>query len=324
LSKPVLILHRFYNLQMESKWLEDFVTLSETRSFSRAAELRNVTQPAFSRRIQALEAWAGTDLIDRTSYPTKLTPAGQVFYEQAMEMLASINTTRALLRGKSAGNPETIAFAAPHTLAMTFFPQWLTEVEKGFGPMSTRLSAFNVHDAVMQLVNGGCDLVMVYNHPRQPMHLDPSRYDTVTLGSETMRAYARADAQGAPETRLPGTRNKPVPFLSYTPGAYLARMVDVLATESPRPLHLTKVFETDMAEVLKMMALAGHGIAFLPESAVRREINGKSLAIAGEASIEMEIRLIRERPHSTADKSRSNRASLASLWEYLTQTFAPR
>jgi hypothetical protein len=44
---------------METKWLEDFVSLAETRSFSRSAQLRHVTQPAFSRRIQSLEAWAG-------------------------------------------------------------------------------------------------------------------------------------------------------------------------------------------------------------------------------------------------------------------------
>ncbi len=54
---------------METKWLEDFVSLAETRSFSRSAQLRHVTQPAFSRRIQALEAWAGIDLVDRSSYP---------------------------------------------------------------------------------------------------------------------------------------------------------------------------------------------------------------------------------------------------------------
>ena len=72
---------------METKWLEDFVSLAETRSFSRSAQLRHVTQPAFSRRIQALEAWAGTDLVDRSSYPTRLTPAGKTRYEQALEIL---------------------------------------------------------------------------------------------------------------------------------------------------------------------------------------------------------------------------------------------
>ena len=41
---------------MHIKWLEDFITLAQTRSFSRAAELRHVTHPAFGRRIRALEA----------------------------------------------------------------------------------------------------------------------------------------------------------------------------------------------------------------------------------------------------------------------------
>ena len=83
---------------METKWLEDFVSLAETRSFSRSAQLRHVTQPAFSRRIQSLEAWAGTDLVDRSSYPTQLTPAGQILYVQALDFLQSLQNTRALLR----------------------------------------------------------------------------------------------------------------------------------------------------------------------------------------------------------------------------------
>ena len=40
---------------MELKWLEDFVALAENGSFSKAAKARYVTQPAFSRRIRALE-----------------------------------------------------------------------------------------------------------------------------------------------------------------------------------------------------------------------------------------------------------------------------
>ena len=86
---------------METKWLEDFVSLAETRSFSRSAQLRHVTQPAFSRRIQSLEAWAGTDLVDRSSYPTQLTPAGHTLYAQALGLLQALQNTRALLRDQS-------------------------------------------------------------------------------------------------------------------------------------------------------------------------------------------------------------------------------
>ena len=48
-------------------WLDDFLTLASSGSFSRAAQERHMTQPAFSRRIRALEEWLGTELFDRSS-----------------------------------------------------------------------------------------------------------------------------------------------------------------------------------------------------------------------------------------------------------------
>ncbi|HYD96725.1 MAG TPA: LysR family transcriptional regulator [Noviherbaspirillum sp.] len=304
---------------METKWLEDFISLAETRSFSRSAELRHVTQPAFSRRIQSLEAWLGADLIDRTSYPTRLTPAGEVFYEQALEMLGQINNARALLRGKRPTAQTTVDFAVPHTLSLTFMPKWMTELQNSFGTLHTRLIALNVHDAVMTMVEGGCDLLLCYHHPRQPVQLDASRYEMLTLGSEALRAYARCDKSGVPELLLPGSPKAPLPFLSYTSNAYLGRMVELILADAKRPLHLEKRYETDMAEGLKMMALEGHGVVFLPESAVTRELKQRQLARAdgGQADweVNMEIRLYRERPSS----QRPGKPLVSRLWSYLLQ-----
>lgn len=302
---------------METKWLEDFISLAETHSFSRSAELRHVTQPAFSRRIQSLEAWLGADLIDRTSYPTRLTPAGEVFYEQAMEMLGQINNARALMRGKRPTGHTTVDFAVPHTLSLTYMPKWMTGLEAGFGAINTRLIALNVHDAVMTMVEGGCDLLLCYHHPRQPVQLDSGRYDMIVLGQETLRPYARCNKSGVPDYLLPGTAADPLPFLSYASNAYLGRMVELILSEARKPLHLEKRYETDMAEGLKMMALEGHGIVFLPESAVAREIKQKQLARAdgglAEWEVTMEIRLYRERPSS----QRPGKPVVARLWDYL-------
>ncbi len=302
---------------METKWLEDFISLAETRSFSRSAELRHVTQPAFSRRIQSLEAWLGADLIDRTSYPTRLTPAGEVFYEQAMEMLGQINNARALLRGKRPTAQTTVDFAVPHTLSLTYMPKWMTELTSGFGPLYTRLIALNVHDAVMTMVDGGCDLLLCYHHPRQPVQLDAGRYDMLVLGREALRAYARCDKSGNPQFPLPGSARSPLPFLSYTSNAYLGRMVELILSDARKALHLEKRYETDMAEGLKMMALEGHGVAFLPESAVTRELKQRQLARAdggqAEWEVEMEIRLYRE--HPTAQ--RPGKPIVSRLWDYL-------
>jgi len=292
---------------MELKWLEDFVSLAETHSFSRSAELRHVTQPAFSRRIQSLEAWVGTELIDRSSYPTSLTDAGKVFYEQALAMLAQVSETRALMRGQRSAGAEMLEFAVPHTLSLAFFPEWLKHVERRIGTLPCRLRALNVHDAVLMLVEGGCDLVMVYHHPRQAIQLDPAHYDMLVLGTERLAPYSVPDAAGKPLFRLPGTEKKPVPWLSYTPNAFLGRMVEMLLSETSETLRLDKCYETDMAEALKVMALAGHGVAFLPESAVREEMAGGRLVRAEgprglPLSIDMEIRLYRERPRETHDR----------------------
>ena len=303
---------------METKWLEDFVSLAETHSFSRSAQLRHVTQPAFSRRIQALEAWAGTDLVDRSSYPTRLTPAGETLHGQALEMLQALQSTRAMLRGHSAAGQDVIEFAVPHTLAFTFFPAWVSSLREKFGPIKSRLIALNVHDAVMRLVEGGCDLLIVYHHPSQPLQLDTDRYQMVTLGQEVLSPYSRADAQGQPLFRMPGTPGQPLPYLGYAPGAYLGRVTDLILKQAGMAIHLDRVYETDMAEGLKVMALEGHGVAFLPHSAVRKELRSKKLvsaAPAGKAGLEltMEVRAYREKPMG----KEAPKGTAQALWTYL-------
>ncbi|VCU70013.1 HTH-type transcriptional regulator YjiE [Pigmentiphaga humi] len=302
---------------MEAKWLEDFIALAETRSFSRAAELRHITQPAFSRRIQALEAWVGTDLVDRAVYPTRLTAAGETFRAEAIAMLAKLDETRAMLRGMRPASQAVIDFAAPHTLSLTFFPRWLGRIraQAGLPAFTARLNALNVHDAAMSLVQGGCDLAMVYYHPRLPVQLDPRHYAMLVLGTEAVYPYARAHPDGSPQYVL-GQGGASVPYLAYAPNAYLGRIVDlILSAARPRPL-LDERYETDMAEGLKSMALEGHGVAFLPESAVGRELEARRLACAGAAYTEtMEIRLYRERPGAGAPA----KPAVDALWEFLSR-----
>ncbi|MBL8339994.1 MAG: LysR family transcriptional regulator [Rubrivivax sp.] len=316
---------------METKWLEDFVSLAETRSFSRSAQLRHVTQPAFSRRIQALEAWTGIDLVDRSSYPTRLTPAGETFHAQALELLELLNATRNMMRGFQAAGQDTIEFAVPHTLAFTFFPHWLMELRQHFnGAMKTRLTALNVHDAVLRFTEGACDLLIAYHHDAAPLQLAHERYEMLSLGTETLapfskprpadaaRAGASAGADTEPLFQLPPARaGQPVPYLAYASGAYMARVVEKILQRAEVALPLDAVYETDMAEGLKAMALEGHGLAFLPESAVHQELRAGRLvraSAAGRFEATMEVRLYRERPEVARHAAK---AGVQALWEFL-------
>jgi DNA-binding transcriptional LysR family regulator len=97
-------------------------------------------------------------------------------------------------------------------------------------------------------------------------------------------------------------------------------MTDLILKQSPTAIHLDRVYETDMAEGLKVMALEGHGIAFLPSSAVKKELRAKRLvsAAAGLAGLEiaMDVRAYREKPVG----KESPKSTAQALWEYLRKT----
>ena len=91
-----------------------------------------------------------------------------------------------------------------------------------------------------------------------------------------------------------------------------------LPGEVQNPIHLDRVYETDMAEGLKVMALEGHGVAFLPHSAVKKEVRAHRLVSpTGKdmpaLEMTMEVRAYREKPTA---KDASKR-TVQALWAFL-------
>jgi len=139
---------------MELKWLEDFLSLVDSRNFTRSAELRFTTQPAFSRRIRSLEEWVGTALIERTTQPISLTPAGQKFRPAAEEILRRLFQVRENIRRIDRTSANTISFTATHSLSLNFFPRWIQAVEQRKGVLFTRLDSNHAEDCVQALSKG--------------------------------------------------------------------------------------------------------------------------------------------------------------------------
>ncbi len=225
-------------------------------------------------------------------------------------MLQALQSSRAMLRAHTAAAQDVIEFAVPHSLAFTFFPAWLSGLREDCGPIKSRLIALNVHDAVMRLVEGSCDLLIAYHHTAQPIQLDADRYEMLHLGDELLSPYVRPDANRRSPLHLAGHGGAALPYLAYAPGAYLGRAVDHLVKQSAGPVHLDRIYETDMAEGLKAMALEGHGVAFLPASSVRKDVRAKKLVSAGEGlETALDIRIYRERPNA-----RKAKRALEKFW----------
>ncbi|MCR5089189.1 MAG: LysR family transcriptional regulator [Oscillospiraceae bacterium] len=117
---------------MNTSQLECFVSLAGTLNFVRTADQLNLTQPAVSRQIQALEAELGTRLFHRTSRSVSLTPVGEQFLSEANDMLniyyRSINWIRSY--STEGRNPLRIGYSDPlvmqiiSILLKTYLERW--------------------------------------------------------------------------------------------------------------------------------------------------------------------------------------------------------
>src|SRR6516164_1909315 len=87
-----------WRYRLELRQLRYFVAVARERNFTRAAELVHIAQPPLSRQIQALEEEMGATLIERGSRPVRLTEAGQLFLEQAAQVLDRIDEMRTMMK----------------------------------------------------------------------------------------------------------------------------------------------------------------------------------------------------------------------------------
>lgn len=271
---------------MDFKWLEDFLALAETRSFSRSAELRGVTQSAFSRRIRALEEWLGADLLSRESYPVHLTPEGVLFRETAEEAVRMIIARRTEFRDHSRARGGEISFLSLHSLTVTFLPGWLMRLKAATGLMTSRVKPENFDRCIEALTEGGHDFFLTYAHPLVNIPLDPVGYPHLVVGHDRLVAVARP---GWPREWL----TEGMPMLKYSRGSFLNEMARIALAQPGAPrVYVAHTDEASMAEAMKSMAIAGHGVVWLPRLLVEAELETARLEIVAP-ELPMQIRLYR-------------------------------
>lgn len=302
---------------MEIKWLEDFVTLAETSSFSRAAEIRNVTQSAFSRRIKQLETWIGAPLISRATMPAELTPAGRSFLPMAQDAIRMFHSVRESLR--SPAEQGLIRFAALHTLTITFFPVWLRELQRNTRKFGTSFIADRggIEANLAALTDGEADFFLTYAHREVPFHLDRDKFLYLAIGADRLIPVAapqlRFDKAVAPAAAVldnPGTADLVLPYLGYGYSSFFGVALGSLFSKHS-PFRRQTVHESTISAGLRELALTGAGICWLPESLVEQDIaNGSLVACSNNRTwtLDLEIRLYR-----SAEKP--SNALVEALWQ---------
>lgn len=280
---------------MELRLLEDFICLSEVRNFSRAAEIRHVAQSTLSKRIRSLEHWVGVPLVDRSSYPVRLTDEGRMMIQRARDLVQQINNLRSCVRSLSEQTKDQISILAMHTLRVTYIPQWADAIRDLIGEFDeTPMPSYSAYSTTVRLFrNDDCDFLITYVHPAVTLGLDTTEIESLTLGSEMVVPVSAPDADGNALHDL--DRNPVVRYLAYDEQSFFAR---VLAPILHEKLFAVNVVATNAMSVgLHSLALVGSGVAWLPESIARDDLRTGRLVLAGgpDWSVQTTIAIYRKK-----------------------------
>jgi DNA-binding transcriptional LysR family regulator len=280
---------------MEFIWLEDFVALAEMGNFSRAAENRHVTQPAFSRRVRALEDWIGAPLFERGPHGVTLTAAGEQFRSGADELIRRVNQLRRESREAGGKEATALRFGATHALSFTFFPQWMRDMESrtSLGPI--RLISDSMQACEELMLHGQAQFLLCHHHAAAPVRIEAGpQFQSASVGRDALVPLVAPDETGEPKWRLGGTGAEDIPYLAYSEESGLGRIVRAQHYEL-RVHHLQTVFSAQLAATLMTMARHGRGVAWLPATLAAQDVEQGSLVRAADASwdIEVDIRVFR-------------------------------
>lgn len=218
---------------IETKWLYDFLTLEKCRNFSQAAVSRNVSQPAFSRRIRALEQAIGVELFNRQVTPLQLSEQGKIFHSQIRHLLQQLESNLAELRGGSDYAQRKIKIAAAHSLSLGLLPSIISQMPPLF---TWAIEAIDVDEAVDKLREGQSDCIFSFHDE----DLLEAPFDHIRLFESQLFPVCASDEHGEALFNLAQPH---FPLLNYSRNSYMGRLINRTLTRHSELSFSTCLFD---------------------------------------------------------------------------------
>ncbi len=230
-----------------------FIAVAETGSFTAAAKLMHVTQPAVSMQVHELESMIGEVLLDgRRGF--RLTPAGEILLRHAREVITSLELAEVELKAMKGVASGTVSVGAV-TTAEYFVPRLLAAFGEAFPDIRFRLTVRNRSGMADLLRDRGVDVAIMGAPPtglalrRVPFAPDPMSFVVPP-------SHPLAGRKSVPPSALAGERL----LLREQGSGTRAAMERFLRAHG---VKLTQADEMGSNETLKQAVMAGLGVSFL-------------------------------------------------------------
>jgi len=249
--------------------LKIFCDLADSRSFSKTAEKHLLSQSAISQQLAQLELAHKCQLITRKKRPIELTPAGQVFYKGAKEILERYEQLISEVNTLQSTTDHRINVAAIFSIGMHSLPEYVKKFMVTYPNVNVHIEYFRVDKIYELVLNGEIDIGLVAV-PKKDRRLEVYDFEDEPLVLVCSPKHPLAKESEIDIHKLQFERfiafEKEVPTRVWIDGM-LSRYNTVV-----RP-----VMEFDNIETVKRAVEINAGISILPETAVVQEVAGGTL-----------------------------------------------
>jgi len=243
---------------MDIQSIKAFITVSETGSFSRAAESLFLTQPAISKRIQTLEHALGITLFDRIGKSVRLTEAGHALLPSCRRILDEIAESQRIISNLRQSTSGILSLATSHHIGLHRLPPVLREFASSYPDVELKLSFMDSEQACRQIINGTIEVAIITLpvEGNDRLELKPVWHDPLCIA--VSRQHALASETSCTIKRL-------LKYAAILPsrGTYTRQLIDdALGLDA----SVNTLLETHYLETIKAMVKTGLGWSMLPQS----------------------------------------------------------
>ncbi|MBU6402549.1 MAG: LysR family transcriptional regulator, partial [Verrucomicrobia bacterium] len=177
-------------MQIES--LKMFCDLAETESFTKAAQINDVTQSAVSQQISSLERQFRSMLIERSKKKFRLTREGQVLYDYSKQIISTYESLQSKLQEIKDVISGTIRVATIYSIGLHDLPPYLKKYLKSFPTVNVHVEYRRSNQVYEDVLGNVVDLGLVaYPVRDSKLELVPLRKDKLVLICHPQHPFAR-------------------------------------------------------------------------------------------------------------------------------------
>ena len=255
-------------MQIES--LKVFCDLAETESFTKAAQINEVTQSAVSQTISTLEKQFKSLLIERSKKNFRLTPEGQVFYEYSKRILQSFDALYSRLQEVEGIISGNIRVATIYSIGLHVLPPYLKRFLKEFPTVNVHVE-YRRHNQVYGDVLGNVVDLGLVAYPLRDAKLEivPFRKEPLVLICHPQNPLAKLESVKL--KALAGHR-----FVSFEQDIPTRKALDKLLKE--QGVGVEHAMEFDNIETVKRAVEIDSGVSIVPQATISQEVAKQTLA----------------------------------------------